>query len=672
MSSVQKKIHAFLKFHIGSGVIFWLFTLTIVVLIFVVAENTYTLTRIALVEKEMPRIEQDLSDEMTAALVKTKAMVAEHVIDAYIAHDDLINTSNILKDLAKKYDFSGMVAVNEEGVVLARLASPRIGDYVFQTTPWGRAAANGQTVVMVGEGRNFPLLISSAVPIMQNQKVAGALFGSYILDNQYAQTFKKKYLHTDEEVVFYSNKTGLTGTSYSDIETERLLKIYTDQASDAVRQTQSGLLAEQLRIGNTTFHVLNIKLANPNGTVGGMLILIPIGTTFTYIVASILGIILSLATILIRRGKHKSTRRQLALSAIILIIFVTGNTLVFTWIVNQHLYTLLKPSGVIYNSTIAFSPESDLFQEPAEQRIALTITTGGEAINAAQATVTFDPKALRIEDILFTNSFCDQNFIIEKEIDLARGVVSVACGTPSGFTGSEAILAELMVQPLRVGVTNLHFGADTAVSANDGLGTNVLRTMTDGSYQIFTSDPKKQSDQILLFSYSHPNQVRWYNQKDVHIDWVQPDSYKDYLYTFNQDANAMPNGTLHTIKTSIDLTAPTDGIYYFHITPRKQDHVGQTSRYTILIDTTPPETPEIKSSATTVHAGDIVRLQFLDHGDTGSGLQKNFYVRFDNGIWFPTLSQLDTTFEPGVHTVSLRVFDNAGNFSDTSTVITVQ
>ena len=158
----------------------------------------------------------------------------------------------------------------------------------------------------------------------------------------------------------------------------------------------------------------------------------------------------------------------------------------------------------------------------------------------------------------------------------------------------------------------------------------------------------------------------------MHIEWFNLGDYKNFAYALDQKPNTIPDGKQTTNKKNLDFTAQNDGIYYFHLTPLVSGYTGATFSIKIMIDTTPPKIPEIKADTTTIKAGETVRLEFFSHGDNVSGLQKNFYISFDGGVWIPTLPQLDIFFEAGKHTVSLRVFDNAGNFSDTSTAITVQ
>lgn len=657
----------------GKKAVLGLFIVALPFLVFVVAKSSHDIIHLVLVKWEMPRIEKNLSREMDIALRQTQAAVNEHAIDGFIESGDASNTAVILRSLAEKYALTTMVAVNKEGIAQARVPSPRIGDYVFQTTPWGRSAASGEATTTIGVGRNFPLIINSAVPIFKNKELTGALFGGYLLDDNYARIFKEKYLGSGENIIFYSDVTGPYGMNFADPEVRQLLYTYINQGSGMVKQSPSGLLTGHIQIDREVFHVLNIRFTDFSATAGGgMLILVPINTWPTYLVALLGGLLVALLIIEAQRRRRRKNLRNVGVAAIVMLAAVIGNLLLVALIINWQIYKLNEPGSTIYNSTIAFAPDSDIFLLSTPQRIAIQITAGGESINAARAVIQFDPRALRVDEIAMENSFCGQGFVLEKRIDNQNGTITVACGKPNGFMENRAIIADLVVQPLKTGNATLVFGTGTLVLANDGLGTNVLRALTNASYRIIAPAAAKRSNEVILFSNSHPNQSRWYNQKNIHIDWSRPDSDTEYLYAFNRDAATIPTGERVTKKTGIDLTAESDGIYYFHIAPRKAGRVGQTSHYKFMIDATPPNTPEIRQSATTVHADELVRFEFLSHGDAMSGVQKNFYLQSNGGTWFPTLPSLYIPFARGKYTIRVRVFDNAGNFSDANSIITAR
>ena len=653
--------------------LFWLFIVILLFLTSVVALGVHTFEHKVIVENKISSSHRDFEDEMRQALQMTELAARDGNITNAIINNDASSSAADLNILAQKYDLSTMVAANNQGVVLARVPSSRSGDLVFLTTPWGQSAAQGKKIVLVGQGRNYPLIINAAIPIVQNGSVQGALFGGYILNDTYAATFKSHYLNANDEVAFYSVKTGIYGTSFQDVATAQLFKLLFNEGSDAIQKPDPGLIAGHFKIGDTIFHVGNVKFIGSDGQiVGGMFILTPAHTGIPPLVGALFGMaVVLLLTLHVWKGhRHK---RYYILAPILAFLFVALSTFVAIKNIAGLLYDVTPPVQTIYNSTMEFSPQSDIFSGLGEQKIGIQISTGGEAINATQVSMQFDPQQLRIVDIVMDNSFCEQQFVIEKTIDNKNGKVVIACGKLGGFFADTATVAELLIQPLRTGEAGLTFDSDTQILAHDGLGTNVLRTMTDGSYQFIDPHTSSSDGSAIIFSYSHPNPTRWYNNRAIHISWILPAGYADAAYELDQKLDYAPDVTTRTRETGKDFVVQKDGIYYFHIVPLKSGQVGPVSHIKLMIDTTPPAPPSIGISETEIHPGEVVRLMFSDHGDHGSSLQKNFYVQFDGGTWLPTLPQLDIPFlEAGTHKVSLRVFDNAGNYSDTSTEIIVR
>ena len=615
---------------------------------------------------------QGISSDMQYALNETRVAAHDSAIRDSIINNDATRVATELSNFAKKYNLGTMVAVNSQGIALARVSSKSKGDLVFLTTPWGQEAAQGREVVMVGEGRNFPLIINSAVPIVNDDIILGAVFGGYILDNTYATEFKKKYLKPVEQVAFYSIKDGVYGTSFNDPAIERIFKSLFSVGSNAIQGEKVGRIAGHFKIGNTIFHVVNARFADLTGPkVGGVFVLIPAHTNAPPTVAGLAGMIFLIFLSFHVRKKHKT--KWIKIIILFVALFLTVGTVVASvWSVRGFLYRN-PPPYTIYNSTMELYPNSNIFSGLTQQKIDIQITTGGEEINAAQASIKYDPTQVQIEEIVMDNSFCDQQFIIEKTIDNKNGTATIVCGNAGGFLADRAILAELIMQPLRLGEATLQFTEDTSVLAYDGLGTNVLRTVTNGSYQFVNSFISSADNAVALFSQSHPNPTRWYNNKNVRITWINSEPYEDFAYSLDQNPNTVPDGKKISDKTSIDLRVESDGVYYFHLTSLKSSRVKRTAHLKILIDTTPPILPEIQVSASEINIAEVLRLNFLSHGDATSGLQKNFYVQFDNGLWLPTLPQMNIPFfETGGHSISLRVFDNAGNYSDTNSEIYVK
>lgn len=230
------------------------------------------------------------------------------------------------------------------------------------------------------------------------------------------------------------------------------------------------------------------------------------------------------------------------------------------------------------------------------------------------------------------------------------------------------------MRALRPGQATLLFGENTAVFANDGLGTNVLRNTIGASYLVVDNEMLAGPNPLgpLLFSPTHPNLTRWYNQRTTIFNWWNPDVHK-YKYILSKDKDVAPEGDFIETDSTATFEVEEDGVYYFHLLA--EDTLGTVSRseYPIKIDSTPPDTPLIKASTLEIVAGEVVRFEFSSN-DELSGLQNGFYVKLrKNGVFFPSGPQLFVAFpEKGEHEIVVRVFDRANNFSESFQVINVK
>jgi hypothetical protein len=624
-------------------------------------------------------LQNSLQIESQQALSEAKDIVAGGDITALIKNNDSSYLLALLDKEARKRGLTFLAAVNKDGINLASIPiSSNYGDYVFQTTAWGRAVAKGKEMAAIGAGNIFPLILVGAEPIMENSFVQGAVFAGYLINDKYATKFKSKYLSDGYQVLFYSKKDGVLGDSFSDQPTRNFLSAYFNVGSDWI---QNGLSGKIVQINGENYYVENYIFPDPekiDGGPGGALIFLPYTAAYWYIIdSSVLFLIFLLLTFLVYFHWHRGGHRKLIITVIIILgLIIFSSTLYYSYLTSAKEVTIIKsPPYTIYNSTIKLEPDNDVIDKSAEQHIAIQVTTGGEAINAVQAEINYDPDKIKVVNIITANSFCSPDLFVEKNIDNIKGVVNIVCGIPSpGFTGPGGTIAELLVQPLQEGNFSFNFGTSTQVLANDGLGTNVLRQAVGGSYLVenFLNSGKTatSSPDILLFSPTNPNSNRWYNSRAIDIFWVPLSGY-DYYYLLDNSTSTVPSGDFSTKESEVNLSVKKDGIYYFHVIAVKNGVAGPAKNYKIMIDDTPPPQPVILASETKVGVGNLVRFKFSGSDDI-SGLQKYFYVKIDNSILFPSGPELDIPFlEPGRHYLTLRVFDNAGNYSETTKEIDV-
>ena len=624
-------------------------------------------------------VQQSIQDESNQALGAAKNIVAEGNISSLIKNNDTAYLPVLLDQEAARRNLTFLAAVNKDGINLASIPiSSNHGDYVFQTTAWGRAAARGAEMATIGEGNIFPLMVVGSDPIKESGEVQGAVFAGYLVNDDYATAFKNKYLHDGFQVLFYSKDEGILGDSFSNILTRNYLSSYFNVGSDWI---QKGAHDKILQIDGENYFVGNYFFPNPeniDGGPGGVLILLPFSpVNWDILTSSGLFILFVIITCLIHFHFHQRDHHRQILAIITFLgLLIFAGTLYYShWNNARQVAVVKKAPGTIYNSIIKFEPDNDVIDLTTEQHIAVKVATGGEAINVVKAVINFDPAKVLVTDIVTTNSFCLPGLFAEKKIDNQMGVVTITCGLPTpGFTGEEGTVAELLVQPLATGEFNLNFATDTQVIANDGLGTNVLRQSYSAQFRVadlLTSvAPTSTAPSVAPFSSTQPNSRRWYNSRAINMSWQNYSGYQ-YYYLLDQNPDSVPAGEFATKANEVNLSVKGDGIYYFHILAVKDGAVGPVSHYKIMIDSTPPPPPLILASATNVEVGDVVRLNFAGM-DGLSGLQKGFYVKIDNSVLFPSLPELDIPFlEPGRHYLTLRVFDNAGNFSDATLEIDV-
>lgn len=626
-------------------------------------------------------LNQIFDKEKEDILNKVKTIGSIDDIKSYTSNRDTPNLINLLRELQKFSGLTQFTVVDKNGVAMARVPyGKNIGDNVFLTLPIGRIASKGISTVMYTSGRNFPLSLGASYPILNTKgEIAGAILGGNWLNNDTAKRLKKEYLHKDEEIVFYSKNEGLIGSSFNSTSSKRLLNVYVNHGSSFVQQGTSG---EIIHIENKDYIIYNKTFFNSDSDLGGVLLLIPLPYTLHFR-ATMVGIILTFIFLIIflfikplYSFENLTKKKRLVVFFFVLIsavVFVLSTYITYET-AKTKITDISKSKFNIYNSTLKIKPDSGVYNIGDSQTISVIVKTGGEAINAIDTILRYDPTVLHIDSVSTDNSFCSPDLFITKSIDNNLGIIDIACGVSgNGFSEDQSVLADITFTPIKEGLSQIIFDDGTTVLAADGLGTNVLRYMTGASYDVFDKKKLGILSKIpipVMFSTSHPNSSQWYNSRIVNVDWVaEPNT----IYLYRLDTSTSTDTSLYNVTASnyFTTTAPKDGIYYFHLALKKDGIIGPTKIIKINIDTEAPNIPTIRASSLNVKKGEIVRLEFGGQ-DGFSGIQKNFYIKVDDGIFLPTAQKLYIPFDKsGQHIITLRIFDNAENYSETKVTINV-
>lgn len=469
----------------------------------------------------------------------------------------------------------------------------------------------------------------------------------------------------ESQVVFYTRRYGVYGSSVSDAGSRDLVTALIHPNS---RLIKDGLDNVRIRLADgRQFIIRNIIFPGLEASPGGMLIFVPIKNdnamlALLLLVPLLFFIVASIVYKIVLK-KRFSVQYGLASAGLGIFIFVVTWAW-YAWMITG-LPAVLRVPDKLYNSTLRFQPEVSIMSSQYERNVNIIVDSGGEAVNAFAVHIKYDPKILAVIGINAGDSLCSH--VITDNIDAVNGYVHFECVLNSpGFSGKSGIVASMRVKGIRQGPALLSFEDDTQVLANDGLGTNVLRSTEGGT--IYVDDSvllERPSDTLTIYSPSHPNMEEWYANRTISLLWLPSNISQMDVYR-EESAGQVKIQELVRQASPFKYTVDQDGRYRFVV-----KHNNQESVYNVNVDTTPPEKISFQAAQAVVAKDDTVRFQ-LSASDAGSGLQKTAYIKIDNNIFYPFKGEVYVPFNTvGKHTVTVRVYDRADNFTEKSIDISV-
>ena len=133
-------------------------------------------------------------------------------------------------------------------------------------------------------------------------------------------------------------------------------------------------------------------------------------------------------------------------------------------------------------ATMSLSPGTGVHSVGDTFTMRVQLSTGGNAVNAADGTLRYDTDVLSVVQANRSNSIFNL-WVTEPAVDRAAGTVSWSGGLPAGFDGASGEILRVTFRTKQAGTGRVSF-SDGAVLANDGRGSNVLTNMTGASYTV--------------------------------------------------------------------------------------------------------------------------------------------------------------------------------------------
>jgi hypothetical protein len=127
------------------------------------------------------------------------------------------------------------------------------------------------------------------------------------------------------------------------------------------------------------------------------------------------------------------------------------------------------------------SSSSALFLTPMRKldrntfTLDLVVDPSGEEINTVSTEISFPADKLSLIDLSKANSFC--SFFVEEKINNDLGKIKLSCVAPFPGTETMSNVITLTFKQTDTGYARLDLSQDSMVLANDGYGTNVLKSL---------------------------------------------------------------------------------------------------------------------------------------------------------------------------------------------------
>ena len=314
-----------------------------------------------------------------------------------------------------------------------------------------------------------------------------------------------------------------------------------------------------------------------------------------------------------------------------------------------------------------------LYINPIEQTVSaeetflidIYLDSDKEIINAVQGQILYSQNLLEIVDISHGDSFLTL-WPKEPTYDSDTGTLDFAGGTPSGSYVFDAKTLTVTFRAKRTGIATISFIENyTSVHLHDGSGTPTKLTTTEGKITINTPS----SQEIEIFSPSHPDQDKWYSANDFIVQW-EPRIDAFYSYVISADPQAEPDTIQEEEIGNVTFHDLTDGIHYFilyeKLSGENWEYIGKRR---VKIDQTPPLPFEIELADSTKEYAENKAIIFATT-DAMSGIDYYDVLQGDELI-INISSPYNYKINKSTYFL-VRAHDKAGNITESGKLITLE
>jgi len=324
-------------------------------------------------------------------------------------------------------------------------------------------------------------------------------------------------------------------------------------------------------------------------------------------------------------------------------------------------FLILLPILGAFSADIYILPSSKDLNVSDNLNISVYVDSIDQAMNAISFKISYP------EDLLKFVSLSKTGTIINLWVQEPKGgngeILAEGIVLNPGFTGNRGKILNITFKALKPGIANLKF-ISGSVLANDGLGTSILKNMREGNYSIKEGFVENISISYLptpkIFSPTHPDQTKWYNNNNPVFEWKIPDGVTEVRILFGKNPDAVPAVRYSPPILKKELRDIPDGIYYFSVQFAGEGTESDIGRFKFNIDTQPPILEEFS-----LGLADTNSVKFkIKAKDETSGIGKinvylddNLVLNTSTNVFEDVIKNVD----PGRHIFKGIIYDKAGN-----------
>ena len=332
--------------------------------------------------------------------------------------------------------------------------------------------------------------------------------------------------------------------------------------------------------------------------------------------------------------------------------------------------------------TYSISPASGEFSVGQTIKTSVYVHSGGNSINAAEATINFPASYLRVASIVKAESVFSL-WPTEPTFDNLKGLITFAGGTTAPFSGSQGEVLSVTFHVKQAGEGALNFSSARILLA-DGLETNIFGGALGANWRFIppiapkpTPAPPALPSAPVIVSLTHPDQNSWYSNNNPKFTWELPKGVTAVRVLYDQFTDTQPTLVYEPPISERELGGVQDGVWYFHVQFRNPRGWGTAEHYRVQIDTIPPESFIIQFPDGRETFETEPRIGFSTT-DSLSGIDR-YEVKIGEGNFFNAEGlKRDKGFyvlppQPtGEHQITVKAFDKAGNTIEVNDLLIVK